>query len=51
MRPELVSLSETARELAQKRFRIIQPFLEKGVPLRDAVLEFWLGAGTDLKLV
>jgi putative transposase len=34
MRPKLVSLSEAARELAQKRFRIIQPFLEEGVPLR-----------------
>jgi hypothetical protein len=30
----LVSLSEAVRELAQKRFRIIQPFLEGGVPLR-----------------
>ena len=34
MLPELVSLSEAVRELAQKRFCIIQPFLEKGVPLR-----------------
>jgi putative transposase len=34
MRTELVSLSEAVRELAQKRFNIIQPFFEEGVPLR-----------------
>jgi transposase-like protein len=39
MRHELVSLSDALRELAQKRFRIIRPFLEEGVPLRVVARE------------